>query len=52
MILCGGGEYIESLFLGETFKVIVLVFGGEGVVDGGGGGGGGGGLIFLIHVVA
>ena len=30
MILCGGGGYIESLLLGETFKVIVPVFGGKG----------------------
>ena len=45
MILCGGGLYIESLLLEETFKDIVLVFGGGGGGGGGGGNGGCGGII-------
>ena len=32
MTLCGGGEYIESLLLGETFKVTVQAVVEEAVV--------------------
>ena len=53
MILCGAIGYIESLLLEETFKVIVVVFGGGGGGCGGGSGGGIGGNIFtpVVKVV-
>ena len=42
MILCGGGGYIESFLLEETFKINIL--------GGGGGGGGGGGDGILLDL--